>query len=327
MDQLNPKTHIYPKNNRADDAPPAIYVRAIMKRDTSLTWRHVDAENLDLNGMRVAVVGGTGGIGQALSRLLASRGARVLVVGQTFRDAGTQGIEFLQADLSLMSEALRVARLLPAESLDLLIFTTGIFAASQRQETAESIERDLAVSYLNRMVILRNVGPKLGTDRPKTKSKPRVVVVGYPGTGQIGTFDDLNAERSYKAMSAHMNTVAGNEMLVLDAVQRYPHLDVFGLNPGLIKTSIRDNFFGKGSLKSRIAEGLIGLLTPTAETYAKRIVPLLVAPEIEDRSGAMFNSKGQAILPSAGMTEAHISQFMIASETLVARTGVSVATS
>jgi hypothetical protein len=41
----------------------------------------------------------------------------------------------------------------------------------------------------------------------------------------------------------------------------------------------------------------------------------------------MFNNKGQAILPSAGMTEAHISQFMIASETLVARTGISVAAS
>jgi NAD(P)-dependent dehydrogenase (short-subunit alcohol dehydrogenase family) len=295
-----------------------------MKRDSSLTWRHVDAEHLDLKGMRVAVVGG---IGQALSRLLASRGARILVVGQTFRDAGVQGIEFLQADLSLMNEALRVSQLLQAQSLDLLIFTTGIFAASQRQETAEGIERDLAVSYLNRMVILRAVGPKLGADRPKTTRKPRVFVVGYPGTGQIGTFDDLNAERSYKAMPAHMNTVAGNEMLVLDAVKRYPHLSVFGLNPGLIKTNIRDNFFGKGSLKSRIAEGLIGLLTPSAETYARKIVPLLVAPEIEDRSGAMFNNKGQAILASTGMTEAHISQFMAASETLVARTGISVAAS
>ena len=62
-------------------------------------------------------------------------------------------------------------------------------------------------------------------------------------------------------MSAHMNTVAGNEMLVLNAVKRYPHLDVFCRKTGRIKNTIRANFLGKGSLKTRLAEGLIGLLT------------------------------------------------------------------
>jgi hypothetical protein len=41
---------------------------------------------------------------------MASRGASVIVVGQTFRDAGVPGIEFMQADLSLMREAKRVRR-------------------------------------------------------------------------------------------------------------------------------------------------------------------------------------------------------------------------
>ena len=81
--------------------------------------------------------------------------------------------------------------------------------------------------------------------------KPRVFIMGYPGTGQAGTLDDLNAEKSYRAMPVHMNTVAGNEMLVLDAPTRYPNATFFGLNPGLIKTNIRDNFLGKDTLKSR----------------------------------------------------------------------------
>ncbi|MDC7674923.1 DUF1349 domain-containing protein [Asticcacaulis machinosus] len=45
--------------------------------------------------------------------------------------------------------------------------------------------------------------------------------MAYPGSGQTGTPDDLNAEREYKALPQHMNTVAGNEILVLDAVKRY----------------------------------------------------------------------------------------------------------
>lgn len=151
--------------------------------------------------------------------------------------------------------------------------------------------------------------------------------MGYPGSGQIGTPDDLNAEKSYKAISAHMNTVAGNEMLVLDAARRYANDTFFGLNSGLIKTNIRDNFFGKGSLKSRVMETLIGLLTPSADTYAQRFTPLLLTPDIEGHSGAMFNSKGQAILPSAGLTDEHLRKFMAASEALVSRTGIQGAAS
>ena len=146
--------------------------------------------------------------------------------------------------------------------------------------------------------------------------------MGYPGSGQIGTPDDLNAEQSYKAMPAHMNTVAGNEMLVLEAAKRYPHVTFFGLNPGLIKTSIRDNFFGKNTLKSRVMETLIGWFTQTADAYAERITSLLLTPDIEEHSGAMFNNKGQAILPSDGLTEPHIRKFMAASEALVARAGI-----
>ena len=65
-------------------------------------------------------------------------------------------------------------------------------------------------------------------------------------------------------MPVHMNTVAGNEMLVLDAAQRYPNATFFGLNPGLIKTNIRSNFLGKNTLRYRLIEWMIGLVRPSA---------------------------------------------------------------
>lgn len=107
-----------------------------MKRDKSWTWRRVAPSSLNLNGIKAAIVGGTGGIGRAFSRFMASRGATVVVVGQTFRDSKVPGIEFIKADLSLMREAKRVGEALPAETLDIVIFTTGVFAAPKRQETA-----------------------------------------------------------------------------------------------------------------------------------------------------------------------------------------------
>lgn len=293
-----------------------------MKKNKSISWRRVPSSSLDLSGWKAAVVGGTGGLGRAISKVLASRGASVTVIGQTFRDEGARGIEFVKADLSLLREAEHVAKALPAEQLDLVVFTTGIFAAPKRQETGEGLERDMAVSYLNRLVMLRELAPRLGRDRTgeRAKHKPRVFVMGFPGTGQAGTLGDLNADKAYKAFEVHMNTVAGNEMLVLDGAKRYPELAIFGLNPGLIKTNIRDNFLGKDSLKSRFTETLIGWLAPTPEDYGDRIAPLLVSPDIEAHSGALFNRKGDAILPSPKLEDnAHVSRFFAEAEALVER--------
>jgi len=297
-----------------------------MKIDKSVTWRRVAPQSLKLEGLRVAIIGGTGGIGRGLSRFLASRGAAVTVVGQTFRDSGISGIDFIKADLSLMREAKRVGERLPAETLDLVIFTTGIFAAPKRQETPEGIERDMAVSYLSRMVIIREMGARLGKKRPDSAPKPRVFVWGFPGTGQAGTIDDLNAEKSYGVISAHMNGIAGNEVLVLDSAKRYPNANFFGLNPGAVQTGIRRNLFGAHTVLFRLAEALIGLFSPNVSTYVERIAPLLVSPDLEQHSGAMFNKKGQAILPTPKLTDiSYEKEFMAASEKLVSRAKVQLA--
>lgn len=287
------------------------------RRDLTFTWS--PRTDLDLSNHRVAVVGGTNGLGRAIARVMADRGAHVVVVGQTFRDEKTPRIEFVKADLSSMREARRVGQTLPAEGLDLVVLTTGIIAAPARQVTDEGLERDLAVSFLSRLALLRELAPRLGTRRSSDAPPPRVFVMGFPGTGEAGDVADLNYERRYTAMSAHAQTVAGNEALVLDAVSRYPQVLTFGLNPGLIKTDIRANLLQRGSLRHRVVEGLIGLLMISPETYAARIVSLLVAPELEQRSGAMFNQKAQAILPSEVLTAERVHRFIVSSEALVAR--------
>jgi NAD(P)-dependent dehydrogenase (short-subunit alcohol dehydrogenase family) len=281
-----------------------------MKRNAQVAW--TPATRADIAGKRVVIIGGTGGIGRALSRQLASLGASVLVVGRTFRDTDMPDIAFVRADLSLMREARRVGALLLAQPIDTLIFTNGIIAAPRREATQEGIERDIAVSYLSRLVILDAVAPTLHADA-------RVFIMGYPGSGALGSADDLNAEHAYRAMPVHMNTVAGNEMLVLDAARRYAGAAFFGLNPGLVQSNIRDNFLGKGTLKWRLAQALVGLLAPSAERYAGRIVPLLFSPDLDRHSGSLFDSKGRAILPSAGLSTPHVAGFMQASHALIAR--------
>ena len=63
---------------------------------------------------------------------------------------------------------------------------------------------------------------------------------------------------------------------------------------------------------------------PSAEAYAERMAPLLVSPDLEGHSGAMFNRKAFAILPSPGLTGGYVHDFMAASEALVSRANVSI---
>lgn len=286
-------------------------------RDPSVTLEAAGA--LDLRGKSALVVGGTDGLGRAIAQVMAERGARVTVVGRTFRDEGAPGLSFVRADLSSMAEAQRLGRELPAEALDVVVLTTGIFAAPGREVTAEGVERDMAISYLSRFALLRELAGRLGHGRAPGSPRPRVFVMGFPGAGQTGEPSDLNADREYDAMKVHMNTVAANEALVLDAARRHPSVGFFGLNPGLVKTKIRANFLGEGSLKHRVAEALIGLFTISARRYAERTVPVLFAPELEGRTGLMFNPAPHAILPTDGLTPERVERFAEASEALLER--------
>ena len=284
----------------------------------NLMWKPVPPESLDLSGKRVVVVGGTGGIGRALSRFMAERNAEVTVVGRTFRDVDRPRISFMKADLELMSQAQHIGQKLPAEELDLVVFTTGIIAGPSREETSEGIERDLAISYLSRLAIIREIGPRLGKRRMNPISRPRVFVMGMPGTNQTGNIKDLNSEKTYSPMPTHSNTVSGNEALVLYGAHQYPDINFYGLNPGLIKTNIRSNLSGgQENVRHRIMEGMIGLLTISPDTYARRIVPLLFSTDIESASGASFNQKAIAILPSEIMTQSYVNACMEASDKLL----------
>ena len=71
-----------------------------------------------------------------------------------------------------------------------------------------------------------------------------------PGIDQTGNLDDLNAEKSHGRWVTYMNTVAGNEALVLAAAKRFPNAGFFGLNPGFIGSNIRSNLFGGETLLS-----------------------------------------------------------------------------
>jgi len=103
------------------------------------------------------------------------------------------------------------------------------------------------------------------------------------------------------------------------AAKRYPHATVFGLNPAIHRTDIRNNFFGEGSLKSRVVEWMIGLWTTSPETYAKRLTPLLVSRSRgAQRRDVRPEGQRHSAVAEADERVSYVKSFIAASEALVA---------
>lgn len=73
-------------------------------------------------------------------------------------------------------------------------------------------------------------------------------------------------------------------------------------------------------MKFKVIEALIGLFTPTAGQYAERLGPVILAPDLDGKSGVHFNAKGEAIAPSAVMTVEHVERLITASDDLLKKT-------
>ena len=106
---------------------------------------------------------------------------------------------------------------------------------------------------------------------------------------------------------------------MLAGADQLPGPDYFGLNPGLIKTDIRANTLGAGSLAHKLTETVVGIFGQSPQQYARHIVPMLIADELDGRTGLLFNNKAKPILPSAGMTTEYANRFIAASDTLLRR--------
>ncbi|KAG5189651.1 hypothetical protein JKP88DRAFT_197408 [Tribonema minus] len=256
-----------------------------------------------LAGKTFCIVGGTGGVGQAIAKEAASKGADVTVVGRTFKDAGVTNITFVQKDLSDMRAADALGRELPPA--DYTVLTTGIVPGKTRETTPDGIEKDMAVSCLSRLLILRGLTPRLNPGA-------RVFVYGMPGNGEKASrLDDVNSEKAYAGGFGftHMNTVAANEALVHalaapDAALRARGVSVFGVNPGLLVTDIRGAMHGGRSTWSGAAmEWVLGRFTPALPKYAATMVSLFAAPGLDAHSGALFGQKGTPILPNKQFAE------------------------
>jgi NAD(P)-dependent dehydrogenase (short-subunit alcohol dehydrogenase family) len=235
----------------------------------------------------ILVTGATDGLGRALARELAARGATVLVHGRsqerlddTLREiregTGSDRLRPYRADLASLGQVRRLAREVGAEQrLDVLVNNAGIAGTGDRELSADGLELRFAVNYLAPFLLTRLLLPLLRRSAPA-----RIVNVASVGQVPID-FDDVLLERGWEPLRAYRQSKLAQVMFTFELAERLraageTGVTVTALHPAtLMDTKMAIESFGYAM--STVAEGVAATLR------------LAVDPELDGVTGRYFD--------------------------------------
>lgn len=204
-----------------------------------------DVQNLPIMSKTVLVTGANGGIGLATSLLLASQGAKVIMVcrnqerGQKAQNHVAQETghkpDLYLTDMSIPGEIRRLAEQIKEEysRLEVLINIAGT-SFKKRELTKDGLEKTFALNHLGYFVLSLELINLLKHSAP---SRIVNVTSSFYKRGKID-FDNLQGEQRYSYFGAYANSKLANVMFTYQLAKRLSGsgVTVNCLNPGPIRT-------------------------------------------------------------------------------------------
>ena len=207
---------------------------------------------IDLAGRTALVSGATSGLGLETARVLALRGAQVLVGGRTLEKAKaacaaipgrTTPIAFELEHWDTVAAAADLVRAL-GMPLDILVCNAGIMALPQLEQVY-GLEKHFVVNHLGHFILVNRLLPQL-----KAAPQGRVVAVsslGYRWAPPAGIeFDNLAGTRGYEPNKMYGQSKLANGLMTLELAARLraegSAATANAVHPGIINTNLGRHF-------------------------------------------------------------------------------------
>jgi NAD(P)-dependent dehydrogenase (short-subunit alcohol dehydrogenase family) len=254
---------------------------------------------MNLSQRHALVTGASSGLGKAVAKALAARGAHVLMVvrdpsrGEDARAeivsaSGNPAVDVLCCDLSSQAQIRALAAEVRGrvEALHLLVNNAGT-AFPRHGLTSDGVERTLAVNHLAPFLLTN-----LLLDRLEAGAPARILNVGTRMSTAMD-LDDLNWQRRpYRMMQAYGQSKLGNIHFTRELARRLEGrgVTVNCVFPGVFRSNLGGTDGAQG-LFWKAVDRLLGWALKTPEQAAERVMYLLTSDEVAGVSGQYFGDR------------------------------------
>lgn len=224
------------------------------------------------SGRTIMVTGANAGLGFETAKILAGKGARVLLacrseekasnaidlIQNDYPDADLQFVELDQANLSSIKKAAKTVE--TEKRLDVLINNAGIMGPPY-ELTADGFESQFGVNHLGTFALTNLLLPKL----QKTKKSRVVITSSLAHKGGKIHFDDINAEKRYSSWERYAQSKLANIVHATELDRRLRAADSNTIatccHPGIASTELARHL----PTAAQFFMPLVGLFLNTAE--------------------------------------------------------------
>ena len=230
----------------------------------------------DQTGRTALITGANSGIGLETARVLASRGARVILAGRsqdkldqaatTIRHAVPDArLDTLVLDLGdLASIRSAAAQLAAHDTVDLLVNNAGVMNLPERRTTKDGFEMTFGTNHLGHFALTAQLMPAL-----RRSTSARIVTVSaIAGTWPIGRLIDLQSEQRYRPMAAYAKSKRANIVFTehLARLLVGTNIEAVVVHPGSAMTGLQQHT--QGAIARRLSSVMERLLMGSPEGAA-----------------------------------------------------------
>ncbi|KAL4574816.1 hypothetical protein LXL04_021654 [Taraxacum kok-saghyz] len=271
-------------------------------------------EGIDASGLTAIVTGGSSGIGRETARVLALRGAHVVMgvrnmaAGKQVEEAlvkeiPTAKVEAMELDLNSMASVRKFASDFNSsgQSLNLLINNAGIMM-TPFMLSKDNIELQFATNHLGHFLLTHLLLDNMKNTARKSKKEGRIVNVSseahkFPYPEGI-RFDKINDEKEYSKFQAYgqsklANILHANE-LSRQLKEEGADITANSLHPGVISTNLFRHIFTPPSFAEGFVSKLSSCLMKNVEQGAATTCYVALHPQVKGVSGEYFSDSNLA---------------------------------